>query len=97
VPADVPEEVKANVAAVISRAAPAEADNGARLTLGAINERLSPISISVAGLSTLGFEPVEVVNSARMYRECDFPAICTAISAHVLAAATQAAPMEIEE
>lgn len=62
-------------------------DNGARLTLGQINERLSPISISVAGLSTLGFDPVEQVKASRLYRACDLPAICRAISAHVLAAA----------
>lgn len=65
------------------------ADNGARLTLGQINERLAPISVSVGGLSTLGFEPVAVVKAARMYRECDFGAICRAISEHVLAAAEQ--------
>lgn len=62
------------------------ADNGARLTLGRINELLNPISISVAGLSTLGFEPAEQVKSARLFRECDLPAICRAISAHALAA-----------
>lgn len=64
-------------------------DNGARLTLGQINERLSPISISVAGLSTLGFDPVEQVKASRLYRECDFGSICAAISAHVLAAAQE--------
>lgn len=63
------------------------ADNGARLTLGQINERLSPISISVAGLSTLGFDPVEQVKASRLYRACDLPAICRAISAHVMAVA----------
>ena len=62
-------------------------DNGARLTLGQINERLSPVSISVAGLHELGFDPVEQVKASRFYRECDLPAICKAISAHVLAAA----------
>lgn len=67
------------------------ADNGARLTLGQINERIAPLSISVGGLSTLGFEPAAVVKAARMYRECDFGAICRAISEHVLAAAEQIA------
>ena len=69
----------------------ADQDTGARLTLGQINERIAPLSISVGGLSTLGFEPVAVVKSARMYRECDFGAICRAISEHVLAAAEQIA------
>lgn len=69
-------------------AAPANTtDNGSRLTLGQINERLAPISVSVGGLSTLGFEPVAVVKAARMYREGDFGAICRAISEHALAAA----------
>lgn len=63
-----------------------KADDGARITLGQINERLAPVSISVAGLSELGFDPVAVVKSARMYRESDFRAICQAISARVLAA-----------
>jgi putative phage-type endonuclease len=70
----------------------AKADSGARLTLGQINERLAPISISVAGLHELGFDPVEQVKASRLYRECDLPAICKSISAHVLAAcATEAA------
>jgi len=61
-------------------------DSGARLTLGQLNDRLAPVSINVAGLHELGFDPVEQVKSARYFRECDFPAICRAISAHVLAA-----------
>lgn len=67
-------------------------DNGTRLTLGQINDRLAPVSISVAGLASLGFDPVEQVKASRLYRECDLPAICKAISAHVLAAcATESA------
>lgn len=62
-------------------------DDGARLTLGQINERLSPVSINVAGLSELGFEPVAQVKASRLYRECDFPAICRAIAQHVIASA----------
>ena len=31
------------------------------------------------------------VNAARLYRACDFPAICRAISEHALAAATKKA------
>jgi hypothetical protein len=62
------------------------ADDGARLTLGQINERIAPVSISVAGLSQLGFEPAEQIKASRLYRECDFPAICRALSAHVLKA-----------
>jgi hypothetical protein len=63
-----------------------QSDNGARLTLGQINELLAPVSITVAGLASLGFDPVEQVKASRLYRECDLPAICAAISAHVMAA-----------
>jgi putative phage-type endonuclease len=63
------------------------ADDSARLSLGQINDRIAPVSISVAGLSSLGFEPVAQVKASRLYRECDYPAICRAISAHILASA----------
>lgn len=65
-------------------------DDGERITLGQINERLAPVSITVAGLSMLGYEPVAVVKAARMYRASDFRHICAAISAHVLAAPVKA-------
>lgn len=58
-------------------------DDGARLTLGQINERLAPISITVAGLSDLGYEPVAVVKAARMYCERDLEKIFLAIEMHV--------------
>lgn len=59
------------------------ADTGARLTLGQINERIAPLSISVAGLAELGFDPVEQVKASRLYRESDFPAICRAMVKHL--------------
>ena len=65
-------------------------DDGERITLGQINERLSPVSITVAGLSMLGYEPVSVVKAARLYRASDFRHICAAISAHVLATPVKA-------
>lgn len=58
-------------------------DTGARLTLGQINERIAPLSISVAGLAELGFDPVEQVKASRLYRESDFPAICRAMVKHL--------------
>ena len=45
----------------------------------------------MAGLSLLGYEPVEQVKASRLYRACDFPAICRAISEHALALAEQEA------
>ena len=73
-----------------STPAPAQPDTGARLTLGQINERLAPVSITVAGLAQLGFDPVEQVKASRLYRESDLPAICAAISTHVMRAAMPA-------
>ena len=64
------------------------ADTGARMTLGQINERLSLVSVSVAGLQALGFEPVAQVKASRFYRECDLPAIAQAIARHVIEAAS---------
>lgn len=71
----------APVAARVSPALPTE--SGARLTLGQINERLAPISITVAGLSELGFDPVEQIKSSRMYRESDLGAMCEALIQHL--------------
>lgn len=62
-------------------------DAGAQLTLGQINARLAPISLSAAGLAELGFEPCATAKAAKLYREVDFPAICRAIAAHAMAAA----------
>ena len=62
-------------------------DTGAQLTLGQINARLAPISLSAAGLAELGFEPCATAKAAKLYRESDFAAICRAIAAHAMAAA----------
>jgi hypothetical protein len=64
-------------------AAPA-VETGPRLTLGQINERLAPISLSVDCLSQLGFDPVERVKASRLYLESDLPAIARAIARHVI-------------
>ena len=34
-------------------------------------------------LALLGFQPVAKEKNAKLYRECDFPGICTAIVIHV--------------
>lgn len=62
-------------------------DNGARLTLTQLNAAIAPVSIDVAGLSSLGFEPVEKVKASRLYRACDLPAICAAMGRHLEAVA----------
>lgn len=66
---------------------PAVEDAGIRLTLGQINERLSPLSVTGEALSSFGFDPVARVKASKLYRECDFPAICKAIASHAMKAA----------
>jgi putative phage-type endonuclease len=65
------------------QSADADPDDGSRLTLGELNTRLAPISISGAGLSELGFEPVQQIKNSRLYRACDIPKIFKAIEAHI--------------
>jgi len=69
----------ARPAPVVTPPAPAVADNGAMLKLGDINALLAPIQITAAGLESLGFAPVAIDKSARMYRASDFPRICNAL------------------
>jgi hypothetical protein len=84
-PAAAPLAAPPPVAAPVSPAV--HTDSGPRLSLGQINERIAPLAITVAGLSSLGYEPVEQVKSMRLYRESDFHAICNAIVRHVKAVA----------
>lgn len=58
-------------------------DNGTRMKLGQINERLAPIILTADGLAELGFTHVATDKSAKLYRECDFPRICQALIAHI--------------
>ena len=59
------------------------ADDGARLKLGEINARISPLSITADGLAQLGFQHVATEKSAKLYRACDFAAICAAMENHL--------------
>jgi predicted phage-related endonuclease len=53
------------------------------LRLGQINERIAPLSISVEGLRTLGFEPAARDKAAQLYHEHQFPGICAAMIRHI--------------
>ncbi len=55
------------------------ADEAPTLTLGAINERLHPISVSAAGLAEFGIEPLATRKAAKMYSEAQFEQACRAI------------------
>lgn len=49
---------------------------GARLTLGDINARIAPLTITAAGLAQLGFQPVAVERAAKLYLLADLPVMC---------------------
>ena len=53
------------------------------LTLGAINERIAPLSISGAGLALLGFEPAGRRKAAVLFHESDWPAMRAAMVKHL--------------
>ena len=71
----------APVAAGIAHAAATgdAADEAPTLTIGAINERLHPISISAAGLAEFGIEPLATRKAAKLYSRSQFEQLCRAI------------------
>lgn len=60
-----------------------QADTGAKITLGQINQRLSPIALSVAGLAQLGIQPAGKERAAVLYLESDVARICSALIQHL--------------
>jgi putative phage-type endonuclease len=74
-------EVTASVSGIT--AAPVANDTGARITLGQINGRLAPLSISREGLSQLGFDHVDRDRAAYLYRLADLPAIVDSLIRHL--------------
>jgi DNA repair exonuclease SbcCD ATPase subunit len=62
--------------------APAPAEEQPTLTLGTINARLG-FTVTAEFLTGLGFTPVQV-KAARLFRESQFGAICSAIADHTL-------------
>ena len=70
-------------------ASPAEA--GRTVTLGQINARLAPISLSKDGIASLGIEPVGRERSAVLYRESDIDRICVALIRHLSAVSNHVA------
>ena len=69
------------------------ADTGARITLGQINQRLSPIALSGAGLAQLGIQPAGKERAAVLYLESDVARICSVLIRHL----TTVARGEIKE
>lgn len=62
---------------------PQMTDTGAKLTLGQINQRLSPIALSAAGLAQLGIQPAGKERAAVLYLESDVARICSALIRHL--------------
>lgn len=65
--------------AAVVASAPAPADEAPTLTLGTINERLHPISLSAAGLAEFGIEPLATRKAAKLYSQAQFEQACRAI------------------
>lgn len=70
-------------AQVQAEAAPVQVDDDDRINLTAINAYLAPIKLDAAGLSALGFEPVEVVKASKLYRASSLTAIRAALIEHL--------------
>jgi len=60
-----------------------QADTGAKITLGQINQRLSPIALSAAGLAQLGIQPAGKDRAAVLYLESDVARICSVLIRHL--------------
>ncbi len=76
-PADpAPAPAPAPIPVQVGAPAAANAPDGARLTLGDINARIAPLTITAAGLAQLGFQPVAVERAAKLYRLADLPVMC---------------------
>jgi len=70
-----------------------QADTGAKITLGQINQRLSPIAVSSSGLAQLGIQPAGKDRAAVLYLESDVARICSVLIRHL----TTVARGEIKE
>lgn len=57
----------------------AKAAPGQRIKLGDINARIAPLAITAEGLARLGFQPVGVERSAKLYNLADLPLMCEAM------------------
>lgn len=74
-------QVPAPAAVNAEQAAPY--DSGRLIRLGELNDLLAPISLTASGLERLGFATHAVEKNAKLYRACDFPAICAALIQHL--------------
>lgn len=59
--------------------APVQARTQATMKLGELNELLAPITLTADGLAELGFKPVGIERTAKLYNVSDVTAICSAL------------------
>ena len=78
-----PEVKHIPAANVVPMPTKAPADDGARINLSEIKDRLAPIQITAEGLASLGFTHVAQEKASKLYRAADFPLICDALMAHI--------------
>lgn len=83
-PEPAPAPVHAPVHAPVPAPAAPPADPGAVMTLGAINERLSPIKLDATGLAVLGFT-THRQRAAVVLPESEWPRLLGALAGHVAA------------
>lgn len=83
VAAPAPAPVVAAVAVEIAAAPVVE--SVAKLRLGQINELLSPLQLTAETLAALGFNPVAVEKSAKLYNAESFVDICNSLIRHISA------------
>lgn len=76
----------AEVLHTVAPAAVAEAISPRTMKLGEISAALG-FAVTSEFLAGIGYPVVATDKNAKLYRACDFPAMCRAISAHVLAVA----------
>lgn len=77
--------VAAPVAAnVVPMPTKAPADDGARINLSDIKDRIFPLQITAEGLASLGFPHVATEKASKLYRAADFPRMRDAMVKHLM-------------
>lgn len=84
-PDDTPLETSEREARDVDLSAIARPAGPPTLKLGTICERLSPISITAAGLAEFGIHHSATDKAAKLYHESEWPSICSALVAHISA------------
>lgn len=78
-----PEVKHIPAANVVPMPTKAPADEGARINLSDIKDRIHPLQITAEGLASLGFPHVAQEKASKLYRASDLGAICSALIRHL--------------